>query len=79
VWFWILYCAVYGLLFGLLGSIPYVFVGGFQAALAWWVAGIPYDFMHCSGNFCLALLLFKPLSNLLTKIASHLRIDRNAK
>lgn len=71
-WFWILFCAVYGLLFGLLGSVPYIFLGGIKGALAWWAAGIPYDLAHCAGNFCLALLLFRPLSSLLTKIAPRI-------
>lgn len=60
---------IFGLFFGALCAIPYLFIGGWSMAFAWWVAGIPYDILHCIGNFVLCLLLFKPLSHVLSKIS----------
>lgn len=62
VWFYSILSAVYGLVFGALCSIPYFFEGGPGAAIAWWIAGIPFDVIHCVSNFLLCLLLFRPLS-----------------
>ena len=50
----------FGLCFGALCSLPYLAFGP-GAALASWVAGIPFDIAHCAGNFLTALLLYKPL------------------
>lgn len=68
---WALLSAVYGLLFGALCAIVDVFIGGFAYAVAKWVSGIPFDVTHCIGNFVIALLLFKPLRQLLTKLYSR--------
>lgn len=59
---------LFGLMFGALCSIPYVFVGGFTMAAAYWVSGIPFDLAHCAGNFLLCLILWRPLSKALEKI-----------
>lgn len=59
--FWAVIAAVHGLIFGALCSIPYLFIGGWQMAVSYWVAGIPFDFAHCAGNFVFTLVLFKPL------------------
>lgn len=66
------YCILsgfFGLFFGMLCSIPYLFIGGWHMAVTWWVAGIPYDIIHCGSNFVLCLLLFKPLCAIMKKIA----------
>ncbi len=60
--------ALYGLCFGALCAIPYLFIGGWQTAFAWWIAGIPYDIIHCVGNFVVCLVLFKPLRAILKRI-----------
>ncbi len=52
---------VFGLLFGALCAIPYIFLSGWETAVAWWVAGIPFDLLHCGGNFVIALVLYAPL------------------
>lgn len=62
---WAMLSGVFGLLFGALCGIVDVFIGGFGYALAKWVSGIPFDVMHCAGNFFIALVLFVPLRNLL--------------
>lgn len=58
----------FGMLFGLFCSVSYLFAGGPGAALAWWMAGIPFDIIHGAGNFFLALILFQPLYRLLTAL-----------
>ncbi len=59
--FWAVLAAIHGLCFGALCSIPYLFIGGWQMAVSYWVAGIPFDFVHCAGNFVFTLVLYKPL------------------
>ncbi len=62
--------AIFGLMFGALCSIPYFFLGlssggvqsGFSSAVSWWIAGLPWDFIHCAGNFVLMLVLYEPVS-----------------
>ena len=62
---WALLSGTFGLLFGALCGIVDVFIGGFGYAAAKWVSGIPFDLLHCGGNFVIALLLFAPLRKLL--------------
>ena len=70
-YFWTFISGIYGLAFGALCSIPYLFIGGFPMALANWVSGIPFDIVHCIGNFIVALIFFKPLYELFTYIMSR--------
>ncbi len=65
---WALLSGVFGLLFGALCGIVDVFIGGFPYAIAKWVSGIPFDILHCAGNFVIALLLFKPLGRLMADL-----------
>lgn len=62
---WAVVSGIFGLLFGALCAIPYLLSGGPGAAFAYWSAGIPYDILHCCGNFALTLILYKPLLELL--------------
>ena len=65
---WALVSAVFGLLFGALCSVPYLFMGGFPAALAYFVSGIPFDIAHAAGNFVAALLLLGPTYRILSRM-----------
>ena len=65
---WALLSGVFGLFFGALCAPVYIFVGGLGFAVSWWVSGIPFDLMHCAGNFAMALVLFMPLRRLLTRL-----------
>ncbi|MBQ8411472.1 MAG: hypothetical protein IJX15_07090 [Ruminiclostridium sp.] len=66
---------VFGLLFGLLCSIPYIFIGsvdgniinGFRTAFAWWIAGIPWDLVHGIANFIIMLVLYHPINTVMKK------------
>ena len=71
---WALLGAVYGLMFGALCGIVDVFIGGFSYAAAKWVSGIPFDLLHCGGNFVIALIMFKPLRTAMDKL--YLKMKR---
>ena len=62
--FWAVIAGLHGLCFGALCAIPYLFVGGWSAAVSYWIAGIPFDLLQCAGNFVLTLLLLNPLKKL---------------
>ena len=68
--FWTVVAALYGLFFGLLTAFIQLFIGGPGAAIAYWVSGIPFDLLHCAGNAAVAIILFKPIHNLIRKIGT---------
>ncbi len=70
---WALLSGVFGMAFGFLCCPVYIFIGGFDYAIRWWLAGIVYDIPHAIGNFVIALVLFVPLRNLLTKLYTKLQ------
>ena len=75
VWFWSVFSGLFGLFFGALCAIPYFFIGwaggtvmsGVVHAATWWVAGIPWDIVHCIGNFTLMLVLYHPIRRVLQR------------
>ncbi len=72
-----LFCAVvsgfFGLAFGTMSALPYFLSGGLGGGLSYIIAGIPFDILHCIGNFFLALFLFKPLCFVFGKLPkSHI-------
>lgn len=69
---WALLSGAYGLSFGALCALIYLPVGGWKMFFATWVAGIPFDLLHCAGNFVLALVLFQPCKRLLERLTSYL-------
>lgn len=66
--YWALINGGYGLSFGALCSIPYLFMGGLPAAFGYWISGLQFDVVHGIANFVLALFLFKPLFIILDNI-----------
>ena len=58
---WAVLAGIYGLIFGVLCSVPYFLTGGWAAGVAYIIAGIPYDITHCVGNAVFTALLFYPL------------------
>ena len=64
---WAAIAGFFGLSFGFLCALLYLFVGGFGAAVAYWVSGIPFDITHCISNFVLTFLLYKPLRTLIDR------------
>ncbi len=65
---WAILSGVFGLLFGLLCAPVDAFIGGLGYAVTKWASGIPFDIAHCVGNFCIALVLFRPLRELLDRL-----------
>ncbi len=65
---WGLLSGVFGLVFGALCALSDIFINGPAYALVKWVDGIPFDIAHCAGNFVIALLLFKPLRELMQRL-----------
>ena len=59
---------LYGLSFGFLCSLTYIFGFGIEFAFTWFISGLPYDIIHCVGNFCFALFLYIPLPKVMDKI-----------
>ena len=68
---WAVLSGAFGLCFGGLCSLVYLVSGGWAFALSWWVQGIPFDLLHCAGNFVLALTLFEPCKKLLTRLVGR--------
>lgn len=75
VWFWSILSGLFGLFYGALSAIPYLFLGGFQTAFSWWIAGIPFDIIHCVSNFVLCLILFNPLRNVMRRMTVLLDLN----
>lgn len=65
---WAVIAGVYGLLFGALCAPVDLCIGGIGFAVSKWISGIPFDVLHCVGNFALGLLLFVPLRMLIEKL-----------
>lgn len=65
-WGWAILAGAFGLGFGLLCTPVYCISGGWAFGLSWWIAGIPYDVVHCVGNFASVLILRKPLVRVLS-------------
>ena len=70
---WALLSGAFGLAFGALCGIVDLFIGGLGYAVAKWVSGIPFDLLHCAGNFAIALVLWKPLRQLLEKLKNRMK------
>ena len=71
---------IFGFAFGFLCSFPYLFVStatnptaGLASAIAYWIAGIPFDIIHGISNFIIMAVLFVPVSKIFERILS----DRN--
>lgn len=70
--FWSVVSAAFGLFFGMLCAIPYLFMGGINMAIAYWIEGIIFDIAHCFGNFTACIILFKPVNRFFYKIYNQL-------
>lgn len=77
VYFWAIVSGAFGLSFGAMCALPYFFTGtditsGLTIAFNWWIAGIPWDFLHCIGNVVLMLALYKPMCKAIEKAISRI-------
>jgi len=67
---YMLLCGFHGLSFGVLcAPVNALFFGlkSFEGAVAWVIAGLPYDFIHAISNFAMGGLII-PLSALIKKL-----------
>ena len=71
---WVIISGLFGLLFGALCSIPYLFIGGIGAAISYWVNGILFDLLHCGGNVIATALLFGPGYKIMKRLYLHEKI-----
>ena len=69
---WAVINGAYGLCFGALCSITQGILFGIGSGFAYFISGIPFDIVHCIGNFFTALFLYKPLTILLSKVRKML-------
>ncbi len=77
VWFWAFLSGIFGLCFGGLCSLTYFVIGasaggvsaGIKSAFTWWIAGIPWDFVHCAGNFLFMMVLYHPIKYAFKRIS----------
>ena len=70
---WAMLSGAFGLCFGALCGIVDVFIGGLSYAVTKWISGIPFDLLHCGGNFVIALILWKPLRELLERLYARMK------
>ena len=66
--FWAPALGLFGLSFGTLMAVPYLFMYNWPTALAMWSNGIVFDLVHAAGNFVIALVLFVPLDRVFDKL-----------
>lgn len=66
--FWAIIAGIFGLCFGALCSIPYIFISGIRSAVSFWIAGIPFDLIHGFSNFVIVLLVLPILETIYAKI-----------
>ena len=67
-WDWSFVSGLFGLSFGFLCAIPYIFTSGFAGAVTWWIGGIPWDLVHGIANFIIMLVLYKPMKLVMAKM-----------
>lgn len=72
--FWAVVAGIYGVMFGALCSFTDIYLFGFEVALSKWISGLPFDFVHCAGNFATTLFLYKPIYNLIKQQKDKLNL-----
>ena len=70
---WAVIAAIFGLLFGTLTSVASFVIGGWSYGIAYIVSGLMFDVTHCIGNLVSVLLLYRPITNALSKIETSVR------
>ncbi len=72
--FYAVIAAIFGLCFGTMTSIPYLFTGGPTMFFATVAAGLIFDLTHAVANFVLTLILYRPLMKLFHELRNNKRI-----
>lgn len=70
-----LLCAIHGLAFGALYAPAQAIMFGMnpEQMIAWILAGLPFDLLHCGGNLLVGTLIL-PISDLLMKLLKKQRV-----
>lgn len=68
---WAVLSGSFGLCFGFLCTPACLITGGWAFAFSWWISGIPYDLLHCVGNFFMVLVLFNPCRGVLEHLCDR--------
>jgi energy-coupling factor transport system substrate-specific component len=71
-----IYSGIFGFLFGFFYAIPYVFFGGLNMGIVYWISGLQFDIIHGIGNFFMMILLGEKLFDLLNKLNNRYLIYR---
>lgn len=75
---WAILSGLFGLLFGTLCAPVYFITGGWAYGVTWWINCIPFDILHCLGNFAIALVLFVPLRQVVERLYRGVRKSGSA-
>lgn len=71
---WAVINGAFGLCFGAIFAIPYIFVNSPAFALSYWIGGLTFDVIHCIGNYGIALILGKPVDLAFKRVIANLKI-----
>ena len=66
--FWAVFSCLFGLSFGTLTAIPYLFISNLTFTVSYIISGFPFDIAHAAGNLLIMLILYMPMSKLLKKL-----------
>ena len=68
--FWAILSGAYGMLFGALCAVMYIFIPdfGFSYAFSYWISGLSFDVSHMIGNFVIMLVLYRPVMTLFGRL-----------
>lgn len=69
---WSMVSGVFGLIFGSLFAVLYLFIDP-AYALSYWIAGLPWDVWHAVWNFVLMIVLGKPFYMVLNKMKTSVQ------
>lgn len=65
------FMGAFGLVFGAIFAIPYLFYDPMYA-LNYWIVGIPFDLIHGVGNFAVGMVAGPPIYKMLLKVKNKL-------
>lgn len=71
---WSIFSGFFGLIFGMLFALPYIFLNDLSFAVAYWIKGIPYDLIHMVGNYLIMMLIGEHIYKLLIKLNTEKNI-----
>ncbi len=64
---WAILSGVFGLIFGSMFAVLYIFVDP-HYALTYFISGLPWDVWHCIANFIIMITIGKPMYKVLCKL-----------